>query len=129
MSTQGIPDDIRRYLLQCVPSVPYIEAVLLMRENLLIGWQPAQLAGRLYLNIDDAGNLLAKLQADGIVAPWNDVTVGFRYAPDSAELASVWDRLAVVYAHHLIEVSTLVHTKSASKARMLADAFVWKKER
>ena len=123
MVSPPIPDDIRRYLVQCVPSVPYIEAVLLMREG-GHAWQPDALARRLYLSEDDTQRLLARMQADGIIA--GDAG-GLRYSPASADLDELWTRLAVVYAHHLIEVSTLIHTKPGGKAQMLADAFVWRK--
>jgi hypothetical protein len=123
MVSPPIPDDIRRYLVQCVPSVPYIEAVLLMRED-RHAWQPDALARRLYLNEDDTQRLLARMRADGIIAGDSS---GLRYSPASADLDELWTRLAVVYAHHLIEVSTLIHTKPGGKAQMLADAFVWRK--
>ncbi len=121
-----IPDDIRRYLIQCVPSVPYIEAVLLLREDRQEEWLPESLARRLYLGTDDAARLLSRLQADGVVA---GTASGYRYAPATETLDQLWDRLALVYAHHLIEVSTLIHTKPSGTAQILADAFVWRKEK
>lgn len=123
MSSSVIPDEIRRYLVLCVPSVPYIEAVLLMREGRHV-WQPDILARRLYLSEDDTQRLLARMQVDGLIA---EDAAGLRYSPESLELDELWGRLAVVYANHLIEVSTLIHTKPSGKAQMLADAFVWRK--
>lgn len=123
MSSSSIPNDIRRYLMQCVPSVPYIEAVLLMREG-RHAWQPDALARRLYLNEDDARRLLARMQLDGLIAA---DAGGLRYHPESSELDQLWGRLAVVYTNHLIEVSTLIHAKPSGKAQILADAFLWRK--
>lgn len=128
MNVTPIPDDIRRYLIQCVPSVPYIEAVLLMRGGRQVAWQPALLSQRLYLREEEVVRLLARLQADGLVAAQASEPLRYQYAPASVELEQLWDRLAVVYSHSLIEVSTLIHTKSASKAKMLADAFRWRKD-
>ena len=121
-----IPDDIRRYLVQCVPSVPYIEAALLMRENRKAEWQPDLLARRLYLGTDEATRLLFRLHADGLVSA---AAAGYRFAPASEDLEKVWEQLAVVYAHHLIEVSTLIHTKPSGTAQILAEAFVWRKDK
>ncbi|MTW09928.1 hypothetical protein GM658_04885 [Pseudoduganella eburnea] len=123
MSSSAIPNDIRRYLMQCVPSVPYIEAVLLMRESRQ-PWQADALGRRLYLGVDDAQQLLARMHADGLAA---EDAGGLRYGPNAPELEDLWSRLAVVYAQHLIEVSTLIHTKTSGKAQILADAFVWRK--
>lgn len=129
MSAESIPDDLRRYILQCVPSVPYIEAVLLMRTNRDTPWTPELLARRLYLPGDDTLRLMSKLLTDGVVAQGPGDVAGYQYAPSSDELRSIWDRMAVVYAHHLIEVSTLIHSKPSGKAKILADAFVWRKEK
>ncbi|HEY0587782.1 MAG TPA: hypothetical protein VGD52_16730 [Pseudoduganella sp.] len=122
-----VPDDIRRFVIQRVPSVPYIEAVLLMRDNRHCAWSAAVLARRLYLGLEETTQLLERLRADQLVVEEGGNGPGFRYAPASPEVEGIWDRLAVVYAQHLIEVSTLIHTRPAGKAQMLADAFVWRK--
>lgn len=111
--------------MQCVPSVPYIEAVLLMRDSRQ-PWQADALARRLYLGVDDAQQLLARMHTDGLAA---EEAGGLKYGPNAPELDDLWNRLAVVYAQHLIEVSTLIHTKTSGKAQILADAFVWRKGR
>jgi hypothetical protein len=129
MNTSTIPDDIRRYVIQCVPSVPYIEAVLLMREGRDMVWQPEILARRLYVNEDEALRLLSRLKADGLAAAQSGNGPGYRFAPETDDLRELWDRLAATYARHLIEVSTLIHGRSGGKAQMLADAFVWRKEK
>lgn len=128
-TTSAIPDDIRRYLIQCVPSVPYIEAVLLMRDGADALWSAGLLGRRLYLVEEEAARLLDRLRADGIIASEAGSDGGYRYAPASPKLSNIWDQLAVVYARNLIEVSTLIHTKTSGKAQMLADAFVWRKEK
>lgn len=129
MNSSAIPDDIRRYVIQCVPSVPYIEAVLLMRDSGPAVWPASLLGRRLYLREEDASRLLAKLQIDGIVVQQLGAEPGYRYAPSSPDLERLWEQLAVVYARNLIEVSTLIHTKPTAKAQMLANAFMWRKEK
>ncbi|MCE3262479.1 MAG: hypothetical protein K0R43_1558 [Pseudoduganella sp.] len=129
MSSTSIPDDIRRYVFQCIPSVPYLEAVLLLRERRDLAWQPEVLARRLYLGTEDTLRLLARMQSDGLVVLDAGEAPGYRYAPSSSDLGELWDRLVHVYAHHLIEVSTIIHSKPSGKAQLLADAFVWRKEK
>ena len=124
MSAGTIPDDLRRYLIQCVPTVPFIEAALLMRDSRDQVWLPEALARRLYLSEEDTKRLLSRLQDGGVVAQEAGEASGYRYAPASADLQELWERLAVVYKQNLIEVSTLIHTKPSGTAKMLADAFM-----
>lgn len=129
MNSTSIPDDIRRYVIHRVPSVPYLEAILLLRENRQQAWPPEQVARRLYLGEADALKLLVELQADGIVAQEAGQPAAYRFAPQSGELDELLARLATVYAHNLIAISTLIHSKTSGKAQLLADAFVWRKEK
>jgi len=127
--SSAIPDDIRRYLIQCVPSVPYIEAILLMRDGADAAWSASSLGRRLYLADEDAALLLARLKADSLVSIVPGAERHYRFAPATQELERIWSQLAVVYARNLIEVSTLIHMNSVGKAQILANAFVWRKEK
>lgn len=129
MKNSAIPDDIRRYVMQRIPSVPYLEAVILMRGAPGAAWSPGLLAERLYTDEEAAAKLLAQLVADGIVQASLGATTTFSYAPASPDLVRVLDELASVYRRNLIEVSTLIHSKAVGKAQILADAFVWRKEK
>lgn len=128
MPPNTIPDDVRRFILQCIPSVPYLEAVLLVREHSQAGWSAAQLAQRLYLSEEAAARLLLDMQRAGIARADGPDPAAYRYAPGSVDLGQILDRLAQVYASHLIDVSQLIHSKSHRKAQLFADAFIWKKE-
>jgi hypothetical protein len=129
MSNTSIPDDIRRYVIHRVPSVPYLEAILLLRENRQQVWQSDQVARRLYLGEAEAAKLLARLQEDGIVTEQAGQPGRYHYAPATGELDELLARLASVYAHNLIAISTLIHSKTTGNAQVLADAFVWRKEK
>lgn len=122
----SIPDDLRRFIWHSIPSVPYLEAMLLLRERSAHAWTGAELAQRLYLDERSAGRLLDKLQAAGVAR--EEEAARYRYAPKTAQLAEMLDRLASVYARHLVDVSTLIHLKTNKKAQLFADAFVWRKE-
>lgn len=125
MTESPIPDDVRRFVQHCIPSVPFLEAVLLMRETPQQAWDSAQLAGRLYLGITAAAKLLLRLQRADIVAADG---ASYRYQPGTPELGQILDRLAQVYASQLVEVSTLIHSKPHRKAQLFADAFIWRKD-
>ena len=122
----SIPDDLRRFILTSVPSVPFVEALLLFRtmgDGLLT---PATLARRLYIGEGDATRLMQQLHHVGVIAPADDA---YRYAPADPGLASALDDLATYYASHLIEVTELIHSTTARRANEFADAFRLKKER
>ncbi|WP_395399304.1 hypothetical protein ACHMW6_20155 [Pseudoduganella sp. UC29_106] len=127
MDASNIPDDVRRYIVQCVPSVPYLEAITLMSANAEATWDARLLAQRLYLDEPRAETLLQELRAAGIATA--DADGRWRYAPSSPQLAELLARVVDIYARHLVEVSTLVHSKSNRKARLFADAFVWRKDK
>lgn len=123
-----IPDDIRRFIVQCIPSVPFLEALLLLRDSGPKEWDNAQLAQRLYLNTTTADELLTQLAIAGLLSRDEAPSPRYVYAPRTPQLAALVDQLAMVYGQNLIEVSTLIHLKTNRKAHLFADAFVWRKK-
>lgn len=120
-----IDAELRRFILISVPSVPYLEALLLLRENANRGWTPTDLARRLYLNEDIAMKLLNDLRSAGIASPGE---AGFIFQPTTPELRHMLDRLAAAYAQNLIEVTNLIHSYIDKKAQQFADAFKWRQD-
>ncbi|HEY8049829.1 MAG TPA: hypothetical protein VIE63_11695 [Ramlibacter sp.] len=114
-----IPDDVRRFILTSVPSVPYLEGMLLLRAGSTSQWQPADLARRLYITQQKADELLKQLAEAGFVA--NDGQC-WRWQP-APEVSELVDRLARIYANELVEVTELIHTREERRARQFADAF------
>ena len=115
-------DDVRRFILTSIPSVPYLEAMLLLREHPDIEWNSPTLAQRLYLSEKAAADLLSALHAAGVI---QQASTGHRYAPVSDDLREKIDHLAEVYSSHLIDVANLIHSKTNKKAQQFADAFKW----
>lgn len=124
----SIPDEIKRFILVSVPSVPYLEAILLLRSDALHGWDNKRVALRLYTSDKEAAELLARLHACGILTLVNQELLVYRYLPQSDELKHKIDLLADTYAAHLVDVTNLIHSKIDKKAHSFADAFVWRKE-
>ena len=115
--------DLRRYILTSVPSVPYLEAVLLLRGEPEHEWGAGQLARRLYVPDRTAAELVVLLRDSGVAAGEGRV----RYAP-TAELRELLDRLAQAYATDLVGVSSLIHSRIDRRARQFADAFRFRKD-
>ncbi|TCS36328.1 hypothetical protein EDC30_107145 [Paucimonas lemoignei] len=128
MSRAPIPKDIVRFILLGIPSVPYLEAMLLLRSERERAWDARQAAERLYLAESAAQSLLDELSSKGIVEAFDQPKRLYRYHPSASELAQTIDLLAKVYSENLIEVTNLIHSKTNKKAQQFADAFLWKKE-
>jgi predicted transcriptional regulator len=129
MANTPIPEDLRRFILTSVPSVPFLEALLLLRTDPARAWRSDTLAARLYVREKTAESLLADLCTAGM-AERRDAPGGPAccYLPESAALRERIDRLAELYASHLVEVTLLIHSTLDRKAQQFADAFKWRKD-
>lgn len=126
----AIPDAVRRFILLAVPSVPYLEAMLLMRTPPLQTWTARTLAARLYVSDAVADRLLRELNTSGVIAAAS-VEAGqvyFRFAPRSAQLEELITQLAAAHAANLIGVTHLIHARLERRAQAFADSFKWHKD-
>lgn len=128
MAREQIPDDVQRFILVSVPSVPYLEAMLLLRNEARHSWDGARLARRLYMSENAACELLTELHTAGVLQRTEPVAPSFRYQPSSDGLRDTIDRLADTYARQLVDVTNLIHSKTGKKAQQFADAFKWRKD-
>ena len=125
MSAPELPAEVRRFILTSVPSVPYLEAVLLLRAEPAKDWDAAELARRLYVPERTGAELLEQLRASGMAQTFAEPAV--RYAP-TAELADLIDRVAQAYASNLVGVTDLIHSRIDRRAQQFADAFRFRKD-
>ena len=128
MTGNRIPDDIGRFILTSIPSVPYLEALLLLRRESTVAWTSSELAARLYLPEAQTIELLQNLEAAGIAARRGSASaVSHQYQP-SPELAQMLDRVAQCYATSLRLVTDLIHSRVDRRAYQFADAFRLRKD-
>lgn len=127
MAQPAIPEDIRRFVLTSIPSVPHLEALLLLRGT-PGPWTTAAVAERLYLGEKPASGLLDDLCQSGMASVSDQATPLYRYQPVSELLRTTIDSLADFYARHLVEVTHLIHSRHDRKAHQFADAFKWRKD-
>jgi len=130
MAQQPIPDDIRRFVLTSIPSVPHLEALLLLRAGEAEFWSAAMVAERLYIGEKVALGVMRDLCRAGMSEP-RELPGGlfqYRYQPASDAMRALIDQLAVLYGSHLLEVTYLIHSALERKAHMFADAFKWRKD-
>ncbi len=124
--SESIPDDVRRFILTSIPSVPFMEAMLLFKA---LPGQPVatrSVAERLYVGEKQAALLVEQLRAARVIEPAGEGV--HRYAPDP-ELAAMLDRAAHAYVHNLIGVTRLIHSRTERMAHQFADAFKFRKDR
>lgn len=129
MGRTELSEDIRRFILTSVPSVPYLEALLLLRTDPGIRWEVPRAAARLYVAEREAAEVLTALAAAGIAqSEEQGETVLFRYAPATAELRDRLDALAQAYSANLVGVTHLIHSRIDKRAQQFADAFRLRKD-
>lgn len=128
MTAEPISEEIRRFILTTIASVPFLEALLVYRSARGKPLQAAEIARRLYLGEQACVTLLESLRDAGIIAPVADAPFAFRYEPSSPELGRILDQLADLYAMDLIEVTNIIHSRTSRKAQQFADAFKWRRD-
>lgn len=126
MNRRELPAEVRRFILTSIPSVPYLEAVLLLRAEPTADWDAPGLARRLYIGEKQAAELLQALGAAGI-AMAQPGTAAVRYAP-AGPLAQLLDDVAAAYAADLVTITDLIHSRIDKRAQQFADAFRFRKE-
>ncbi len=129
MGHAELSDDIRRFILTSVPSVPYLEAILLLRTDPDVSWDVRRLATRLYAAERQTAEVLTALTAAGVARGevQGDTTL-FRYAPATTELRDRLDALAQAYSTNLVGVTDLIHSRIDNRAQQFADAFRLRKD-
>jgi hypothetical protein len=129
MRRAELSDDLRRFILTSVPSVPYLEALLLLRSDPNMGWDVPRLATRLYVAERQAAEVLTALTAAGVAqGEVQGGTTLICYAPANDELRERLDALALAYSTNLVGVTDLIHCRSDKRAQQFADAFRLRKD-
>ena len=125
-----IPVELRSFLLR-LPSIPYLEAIVLIHQSPNEIWNCEVLATRLYVPERIVLRIMSDLCSSGICRRANDYTDQFLYQPESEKLNILISNLVDYYAKNLIEVTNLIHATNNSheKAQEFANAFIWKKEK
>lgn len=126
MPRDPIPEELRRFILTSVPSVPFVEAMLIFREAKGVPITIDQLAQRLYMGEKAAVDIVAQLRETRVVEP-SEGGAGNRYAPPP-ELSAMLDMLANYYRSNLVEVTDMIHSRKARVAHQFADAFKLRKD-
>jgi hypothetical protein len=129
MKGNFIPDDVRRFIVTSVPSIPHLEGLLLLRDTRIAVWNADILAQRLYIGTRQAADLLIAFHNGGFLVPAEGGAPGdYRYQPSHPSLRAIVDQLAQAYSEDLIGITNLVHSVGGKKVQQFADAFKWRRD-
>lgn len=101
------PGDVRQFVLSRIPSVPHLEALMLLRSTAPKRWTAGSLAKRLYVQREIASAVLGDLARAGVLGSEDGA---FYYGAASAELAGMIDQLERFYATRLVQMTLLIHS-------------------
>ncbi|WP_147954022.1 hypothetical protein [Massilia sp. YMA4] len=104
---QELSPELRSFILT-LPSVPFLEALLLVHAAPDQIWSAEAIARRLYLQgVAQAQQIVAELAARGFCVSTSDGQLA--YSPADPALHETVTRLAEIYRQQLIEITRLVH--------------------
>lgn len=128
MTEAPLSEHVRRFVLTSIPSVPHLEALLLLRREIETRWDAQHLAARLYIGEKKAGDILSDLSEAGLVEFEVAESITYRYRCRSAEMADLVNGVAEAYTKNLVEVTNLIHGRSAATVQDFADAFRFRRD-
>jgi hypothetical protein len=127
MPQHSIPPDVTRFVLTSIPSVPHLEALLLLQQDPGTSWNAGDVGRRLYIPEKTAEAILRELTEARMLA-CDNAAPSYRFSPLTSALHELIDKLAAVYAKHIVELTNLIHSKAGSQVQQFADAFKLRKD-
>ncbi len=122
-------EEVYRFILNQIDSVPQMEALLLLWESRPKQWSENEIAARLYVSVDVVRNIVQVLVRRRMIAAVTNSEKHYWYESRGADGDLLVEAVAATYRRELVRVSTFIHTKASSAVRDFADAFKFKKER
>lgn len=108
--TRPLAAALRRLVQTRIPSVPFLEALLLLHQRSPQRLAAADVARQLYLDDHEAVTLLDQIAAAGLCrADGDGLARSWRFDRDDPELGPLVDELARCYATQLVELTKLIH--------------------
>lgn len=124
--TSGIPEDVRRFLLQCIDSVEQLEVLLHLYRTPEQSWSSDAIALALYSNPASIARRLAGLSSHGLLTLTS--SSAYRYQPKTAELDATVSRLAETYRQRRVAVISIIASKPMENVRAFSEAFRLRKK-
>ncbi len=123
MRESGLPDEVRRLIVDHIESVEQLEILLLLYQQQGRTWTADEVARELRVAASSAGERLEELQRDAILSRVDGEPGRYRYVPASSKLDEAVGGLATAYSERRVTVINLIFSKPVDKIRTFADAF------
>ena len=128
--TQADPENqVDRFILDEIDSVPHLEALLLLWRDKEITWRVEEMAHSLYVKAEQAENILQDLVRRNLVVIRTEDERGYAYDSSSENRNALLRQVDETYRRELIRVSRMIHSKAAPAIRDFARAFRFTKEK
>jgi hypothetical protein len=105
-----IPEQVAQFIRRHIRSVPFLEAMLLLRSDDERSWDGKRLAKRLYVSTKAADKLLRDLHDAGMLRVADEAIPSYRFHPASASRRRQIDELADTYTLNMVAISKLIHS-------------------
>lgn len=119
----SVEPDVRRFIASHITSVAQLELLLLLRAHPEKYWSCEDAAKQLYVSAEVTASLLARMAFQQLLRAAENQSPRFKYAPASAQLEQVVNRLADLYEQRRVTVISLIYSEPIDKLRSFADAF------
>ncbi len=119
--------EIDRFILEAIDSVPHLEALLLVWGDRPRAWADEEIAKRLYLETAAASRILQDLARRGLIAAVPGRAKEFRYEPGERDQLLL--AVEAAYRRDLVRISTMIHQKAPASVLEFARAFRFTKEK
>lgn len=123
----ALPPDVERFVVECIPSVVHLEALLLLRSRAEEDLPLGTIATLLYVQPERAAQTLGDLALRHLILA-RTPQGPYRFMPRPDRRASI-DSLADVHRTMLIPLTRFIHESAEHRSiRDFADAFRFRKE-
>ncbi len=124
---RALPPDVERFVLECIPSVVHLEALLLLRSRGDEDLPLETMATLLYVDSTRAAQTLADLAVRSLIVA-RSPRGPFRFMPRPDRRAAI-DALADAHRTMLVPLTRFIHESAEHRSiRDFADAFRFRKE-
>lgn len=128
MQQRVIADDVVRFVVEKIDTVPHLETLLLLFESAPREWTAQEVAVRIYVAEDRARAILQDLIHQRLITLHAERPEHYRYDKAWDVTGSTMQKVARTYRTHLVAVANLIHSKASPAVRDFARAFQFKKK-
>ncbi|HEX8711884.1 MAG TPA: hypothetical protein VF730_08430 [Terracidiphilus sp.] len=123
-----IHEQVDRFIVEEIDSVPQLEALLLFWNNRPKVWSCESMAKALYVSPDVSRDILRHLAQRRLITEVQGDTEQFALNADSQEKQHLLASVDAIYRRELVRLSNMIHSKASRGVRDFANAFRFKKE-